>query len=179
MWGPAAPRCRGTESAHLTEPGDTPGRGPGPLSCGSQKSIISHLLRPFISGSFRLVNKVSGAIPLPKIAWGLVHFSAEKRISRANGWPKTWTCPLPAARGATGSASACLDATLAKPVAPSDFPRQRPSRRENWDSPLWQMASEPEGIRSDRRCQQIASHSDGLIKSKIEGYNRLIIRSVD
>ncbi|MCD4727289.1 MAG: hypothetical protein K8R46_06490, partial [Pirellulales bacterium] len=32
----------------------------------------------------------------PRVGRGLVHFSAEKRISRANGWPKTWTCPLPA-----------------------------------------------------------------------------------
>ena len=27
---------------------------------------------------------------------GLVHFSASRRIFRINGWPKTWTCPLPA-----------------------------------------------------------------------------------
>ncbi len=30
---------------------------------------------------------------------GLVHFSARRRVSPINGWPKTWACPLRAAQG--------------------------------------------------------------------------------
>ena len=34
-----------------------------------------------------------------RVARGLVHFSARRRIFRINRGPKTWTCPLPAAQG--------------------------------------------------------------------------------
>ena len=34
-----------------------------------------------------------------RAGWGLVHFSAVKLLWREKRWPKTWTCPLPAARG--------------------------------------------------------------------------------
>ena len=34
-----------------------------------------------------------------RVDWGLVHFSAKRRILRANGRPKRWTCPLHATQG--------------------------------------------------------------------------------
>jgi tetratricopeptide (TPR) repeat protein len=39
-----------------------------------------------------------GRMTPPQGDGGLVHFSARRRALRINGWPKTWTCPLFAAR---------------------------------------------------------------------------------
>ena len=59
--------------------------------------------------------------------WGLVHFSARRRILRKNRWPKTWTCPLPAARGGQShfrGDHACLHGNVAGAAKIGTVPSQ-------------------------------------------------------
>ena len=77
-WNCPWPKGRRTSSSPLKK-----GTGPERTSENPRKTMVVRRLSPFFNG---LGNRSHPG-------WGLVHFSANRRILRTNGWPKTWTFP--------------------------------------------------------------------------------------
>ncbi len=108
--------------------------------------------------------------------WGLVHFSANRRILRSNGWPKTWTCPLPAARWSKWelfsrlSLPAVLECRTSRRASPPARRFISPSPQSAAASAVWRdFTSCPGGASRVLRGQAIAFRANPLGKASPPG----------